>query len=158
MLKKIYNAFEEYFACALFLLIFLLMVVGVILRYFFSISFAWNIELSRYSFVWLTFVGASYARKDDTHIKIDLFYNLLRKRIPNWLHVFFWVSIKVLIIGYLLLLVYLSINLSVKSWRFRSQAMQISQSYLYISVALGSLMFVGREIVDTIKKMRSGNY
>ena len=158
MLSKIFNAFEEYFACALFLLIFALMVVGVVLRYCFSISFAWNIELSRYSFVWLTFVGASYARKNDTHIKIDLFYNLLRKRIPNWLHIVFWVSIKVLIIAYLLFLVYLSVQLSVRSWRFKSQAMQISQSYLYISVALGSAMFVGREIIDCVKKLRSGNY
>lgn len=153
MLKRIYYWFEETVPAVLFILIFCLMVIGVFLRYVFNISFAWNIELSRYSFVWLTFVGAAYARRGDTHIKIELFYGLLRKRIPNWLHVFFWTVTRLAIIAYLILLVSLSVTLSLRSWRFLSQAMQIPQSFLYISVAIGCSMYAGREIIDTVRRI-----
>lgn len=158
MLRKIYDLFEENFVCLLFLLIFLLMVVGVFLRYVFGISFAWNIELVRYSFVWLTFVGAAYARKTDSHIRIDLFANFVKRRTPRWTYAALWSFTKVLIVTFLVLLIFLSVTLSLRSWRFKSQAMQISQFFLYISVGVGSLMYAIREIVDTASKMKRGEF
>lgn len=158
MVKKIYDLFEENFVCLLFLLIFLLMVVGVFLRYVFSISFAWNIELVRYSFVWLTFIGAAYARKTDSHIKIDLFSNFVKRGAPRWVYTLLWLVSRVIIITFLAFLVYLSVTLSMRSWRFKSQAMQISQFYLYISVGIGSFMYTIREIVDTALKMKRGEF
>ncbi len=158
MLKRIFELFEEYFVCLLFLEIFLLMVVGVFLRYVFGISFAWNIELVRYSFVWLTFIGASFARKTDSHIRIDLFVLFLKRRAPRWVNVLLWFVTKAVVVVFLLLLVHFSVNLSVRSWRFKSQAMQISQSFLYISVGLGAFMYVMREIVDSVLKIRRGDF
>ena len=157
-MKKIYEIFEEGLACSFFILIFLLLVVGVLLRFVFGISFAWNIELTRYSFVWLTFVGAAYARRTDSHIRIDLFYNFLKKKAPSWFFRVFWLFTKVIVIAFLFLMIYYSVTLSINSWRFKSQAMQMPQSFLYISVGLGALMFVGREIVDTIKKLSRGEF
>jgi len=158
MLKKMYELFEENFVCLLFLLIFFLMVVGVILRYVFGISFAWNIELVRYSFVWLTFIGAAFARKTDSHIKIDLFSNFVKRSAPRWVYTLLWLFTKAVIIVFLLLLVYFSVNLSIRSWRFKSQAMQISQSFLYISVGIGTTMYVVREIVDSVLKIKRGDF
>ena len=158
MLKKIYERFEEISVCTLFLLIFLLLVGGVILRYWFSISFAWNIELCRYSFVWLTFIGAAYVRKNDGHIKIDLFAEFIKKKLPQSGKIIFWVSTKLIALVYLTLLVYFSYLLSVQTWRFLSQAMQMPQSFLYISVGLGSLMYLVREIVDSVRRLRRGEF
>jgi TRAP-type C4-dicarboxylate transport system permease small subunit len=154
MLKKIYESFEETIVCVFFLLIFLLLVGGVVLRKGFSVSFAWNIELSRYSFVWITFVGASYVRKNDGHIKIDLFANYIKKKLPGSGAALYWVVTRLITIVYLALLVYFSYLLSRQTWRFMSQAMQIPQSFLYISVTLGMLMYLGREIVDSVQKFR----
>ena len=155
MLKKLYDNFEEYFVCGFFLLIFLLMVVGVLLRYFFGISFAWNIELSRYSFVWLTFVGAAYVRRDDGHIKIDLFSRYAMKKLPHTGRLLYWGVEKLNVVLYLALLVYYSYTLSVRSWRFKSQAMQIPQFFLYISVGIGALMYFVREVVDSVQKFKN---
>ena len=152
MLKKIYEHFEEIFVCSFFILMFILLVMGVVLRYLFSISFAWNIELSRYSFVWLTFIGAAYVRRNDGHIKIELFSNYLKKKLPQiWVTVY-WVATRLIIIAYIALLVYLSYQLSVRTWRFRSQAMQIPQSFLFMSAGLGALMYLVREIIDSVRK------
>jgi TRAP-type C4-dicarboxylate transport system permease small subunit len=158
MLKKIYDAFEQYFCCAFFILIFLLLVVGVILRAFLGISFAWNIELSRYSFVWLTFVGAAYVRRDDGHIKIELFSNYIKKKLPLWGRCVYWVITKLIVIVYLVLLIYFSYVLSVQTWRFKSQAMQMPQTFLYISVGIGAFMYILREIGDSLRKFKQGNF
>ena len=158
MVKKIYNLFEEYFTCTFFLVIFLLMVVGVFLRYVFGLSFSWNIELARYSFVWLTFIGAAYVRSDDGHIKIDLFAAYLRSKLSPKGRLVYWLGMQLVIIGYLGLLIYFSYILSIRSWRFKSQAMQMPQSFLYISVGLGSLMYILREIIDSVKKFKRGEF
>lgn len=158
MLKSIYRSLEEYIPCIFFTLIFLLIVLGVILRYVFGISFAWNIELCRYSFVWLTFVGASYVRRDDGHIRIEIFLNYLKKRSSKNVLVLSQFFTKLITIIYLVLLIYFSYILSVRSWRFKSQAMQLPQFFLYISVGIGSLMYAGREIFDSIKKFRKGEF
>ncbi|MBP7494183.1 MAG: TRAP transporter small permease [Spirochaetales bacterium] len=158
MVKRFYDLFEEYLTCGFFLLIFLLMVGGVLLRYVFGISFAWNIELCRYSFVWLTFIGSAYVRRNDGHIKIDLFSNYLNKKLP-WIGRFlFWIIIKLVSIIYLTLLIYFSYMLSIKSWHFKSQAMQIPQFFLYISVGIGSLMYIMREITDFMKKLKQNRF
>ncbi|MDR1180312.1 MAG: TRAP transporter small permease [Spirochaetales bacterium] len=158
MLKRIYETFEEYFTCVFFILIFLLLVIGVILRSIFSIAFAWNIELSRYSFVWLTFIGAAYVRRNDGHIKIDLFANYIRKKLPRAGCVLYWLVTKFVSMVYLALLVYFSYLLSTRTWAFKSQAMQIPQSFLYISVGIGSLLYLIREIVDSILRFKRGDF
>jgi TRAP-type C4-dicarboxylate transport system permease small subunit len=134
------------------------MVVGVFLRYVFGISFAWNIELSRYSFVWLTFVGAAYVRRDDGHIKIDLFSKYAMKKLPPAGRLVYWTVVKIVIIVYLALLIYFSYTLSIRSWRFKSQAMQIPQFFLYISVGIGALMYIVREIVDSAVKFKKREF
>ena len=47
-------------------------------------------------------------------------------------------------------LIVLGVELAVRSWRFTSQAMQISQFFLYISVPVGAAMFLYREIARII--------
>jgi TRAP-type C4-dicarboxylate transport system permease small subunit len=155
MWKKLYANFEEILVCALFLLIFVLLVGGVILRYGFSISFSWNIELCRYAFVWLTFVGAAYVRRDDGHIKIDLFANYIKKKLPVSGVAFYWIVTRLVTVVYLGVMVYFSFLLSMQTWRFKSQAMQMPQTFLYISVTLGLLMYLVREIIDTVRKLKS---
>jgi TRAP-type C4-dicarboxylate transport system permease small subunit len=53
---------------------------------------------------------------------------------------------QLLTIGFLLQLIYFGYILADRSWRFRSQAMQIPQFYLYISVVIGAALFLVREL------------
>ncbi len=43
----------------------------VIARYVFDSSFSWSEEISRYLFVWMIYLGISYAVKMDKHIRVD---------------------------------------------------------------------------------------
>lgn len=50
---------------------------NVVLRYGFNSGIALSDEGARYLFVWLTFIGAVIALRDNTHLGIDLFFRRL---------------------------------------------------------------------------------
>lgn len=152
---KIYDKFEESLSLFLFLLIFALMTIGVLNRYVFGHTFPWNIELCRYSFVWLTFIGAAFVRKEDTHIRIEIVLNFLRKKLSPGALKAIWFFKLMITVAYLILLTYLGFILAGKSWRFKSQAMQISQFFLYISVSLGAFLYLLREIYGSFRHYRT---
>ena len=154
MLHKIYDKLEESISLVFFVLIFGLMTMGVLNRYLIGKAFAWNIELCRYSFVWLTFVGAAFVRKQDTHIKIEILFNYLNQRLSPGVQKVIWIFKEILTIAFLIALIYLGFILANKTWRFKSQAMQIPQFFLYISVTVGAVLYLLREIPDSIRYYR----
>jgi len=154
LLERASDVLEEYISAFLFLFIFILMAMQVFTRYVLQFSFSWNIELIRYTFVWLTFFGAAFVRKENEHIKIEILFNFINNKAPNWMQKIIWVFKKILIIAYLVCLIYLGYLLANKSIRFKSQAMQISQFYLYISVTIGGLFYLLREIRESIREYK----
>ena len=130
------------------------MIVQIFTRYVLNVSFAWNIELSRYTFVWLTFVGAAYVRKHNSHIKIEILFNLINDKLSLPVQKGVWMVKQVLTFAYLGYLIWLGYVLATKSMRFKSQAMQVPQFYLYISVSVGTLMYLFREIQGTFHYYR----
>lgn len=54
--------------------------VNVILRYAFNSGITFSEELSRLCFVWLTFLGAILAMKENAHIRVDSFVRRLSAR------------------------------------------------------------------------------
>lgn len=69
---------EEIFCLLVFVLMSLLTFVQVILRYIFNSSIVFSEELSRYLFVWLTFIGISYGVKKGSHLSVDVVFNRLK--------------------------------------------------------------------------------
>lgn len=84
MLKKAYNAltkFETVVMSALFIFLSFAIVVDVICRKFFATSFPWLEELSRYSFIVCTFMGASIAVTRDGHPKMTAIQELVPAKV-----------------------------------------------------------------------------
>ena len=65
---------------ALVAAIVLLTFIQVVLRYFFGNPQAWAEEVSRYLFVWITFLGIAVAFSRDSHIRLDALVGLLPER------------------------------------------------------------------------------
>ena len=75
MLHKFINSYCKLLevAMALFLALMVLMVFGnVVLRYGFNSGIAISEELSRWLFVWVTFMGAVVALKEKAHLGTDM--------------------------------------------------------------------------------------
>ena len=69
-LDRLFKAVEAVLAALLLGMV--LMVFGnVVLRYVFNSGIVVSEELSRFCFVWLTFIGAIVAMRDGTHLGMD---------------------------------------------------------------------------------------
>ncbi|AGT33634.1 hypothetical protein M493_17125 [Geobacillus genomosp. 3] len=65
---------------ALFLAVmFIFVFTNVVLRYVFNSGITWSEEMSRFLFIWLTFLGAIGALKENRHLGVDT----LIKRLPR---------------------------------------------------------------------------
>lgn len=85
--KKIYDAFEEYFAGLMLFIGLSLIFVNVCLRYFWSRPLSILDEFSVYFVVWGILAGMGVALKHNHHIKVDILYQSLsinKKRIMSF--------------------------------------------------------------------------
>lgn len=80
-MKKLWGNFELYLMIALLGMFLLNIFIQIILRLFFKNPLSFTEEVSRYSFVWMVFLGLSYATRYDRHIRVDFLYNKFPKNI-----------------------------------------------------------------------------
>ena len=72
VLRFLDNYLEEIFlSCAMAYVLFATS-AQVITRFVLQTSAPWTEESARYIFIWMTFIGAAYAAKKGSHIRIDL--------------------------------------------------------------------------------------
>lgn len=60
----------------------------VIGRHFFPKPFSWTEEMTRYLFVWMTYIALGYGVKEEKHIRILFVRNLFSKRIQVFFDLF----------------------------------------------------------------------
>ena len=80
MLKIIDEHFEEAIVVALMALMSILIGVQIFMRYVMGASLSWSEELSRYFFVWLTFLGAVLTFRENSHMGIETLVMFLSRR------------------------------------------------------------------------------
>ncbi len=71
------SVLEAFIGIALYLMV-AFVFINAVLRYLFHSGWALSEELSRWLFVWVTFLGAIAAYADDGHIGVDLVISLLK--------------------------------------------------------------------------------
>jgi len=148
ILKKILNNFEKYICEVLISLIFIQIIIQIISRYIFKISFMGHDEFCRHCLVWFVYIGSSFVEKDDTHIKIELFYNILTKKYILTKKVFSFLK-DALIFAFLVLLFKEGISFCkfpTLSFPINSPNLRIPDLYLYLAVPVGMLLFFIRKV------------
>ncbi|GAB6280967.1 MAG: hypothetical protein STSR0007_11010 [Thermovirga sp.] len=134
-----------------------LIFVQVIMRYVFHASLTWSEELARYVFVWQTWIGASFAVKHTSHIRVEFLKHFLKKRGRlrlEWLVFVLWV-------GFSIFLTWKSAQITglLFSRNQVSPAMHIPMAWAYLSVPVGcglmtfrlfQSMFLGKITGDLI--------
>ena len=73
--KKFFDNFEEYFCVWTMAIMTILVFIQVVMRYVFSNSLSWSEELARFIFLWLSWIGASYAVKERSHFRVEMFHS-----------------------------------------------------------------------------------
>ena len=104
VLRFINQRLEEIFLVVLMTAAVVIVAMQVITRYLLEIPLPWSEEIARYMFLWLTWVGASYATKERRHVSIDVIYDKLPqlgKRVCTVISCAVWLA-------FLCMMVYLS--------------------------------------------------
>ncbi|RAK07463.1 TRAP-type C4-dicarboxylate transport system permease small subunit [Halanaerobium saccharolyticum] len=101
-LLKIYsfiiNFMEETIPSIAILLIILVLIVQVFMRTVFRISYTSLYELSLWGYVWLLYFGASYARRKDKHVRLDIIYEKFPTKVQKGLNIFFNLFVTVVFV------------------------------------------------------------
>lgn len=127
----------------------LLIFLQVVMRKVFSNSLSWSEELARYIFLYMIWLGASYATKKASHLRIDI----IKGKIPENKLMLFELFIYTIWLVFVLILCGMSAKLtaSVFARGQLSPAMRLPMGYPYLSVPLGS----GLMAIRLIQKMVS---
>lgn len=140
-IKTFVNNFEEYFIVWTLAIMTILIFIQVIMRYVFSNSLSWSEEMARYLFLWCSWIGASYAVKERSHFRVEMFANMIKgqsRKYYELLILIIWALFSLMMTWYgteLLLFIHDSGQIS--------SAMEIPMTIPYASVPAGcGLMFI----------------
>lgn len=79
---------ERYLLIVTYFYISFIIIVGVFNRFVLQSTSGWEIETARLLFIWLTWIGASLAIRQRSHIRIDFIYQYVSDRVEGLLYLF----------------------------------------------------------------------
>lgn len=125
--------------CLVFMSVgFLITFFHIIGRYILKTPIFFSEELARYCFIWSCMLGASVVNRSDEHTNVNYFTSLLPKRAQGWLYIGRQVAILIL----LAVLIYYGVALSIKMNTVETAAMEISWTYIYMALPVGSALLI----------------
>ncbi|WP_413478785.1 TRAP transporter small permease [Vibrio hibernica] len=152
MLKKTFNLLDKYFEPSIIVTftlgLFIFIFLEIILRPF-NISIAWSGEAARFLFVWVIYLGISYAIRDGRHIRVLALVKLLPVKAQQFLNL---VS-NLVFLSYQGIVLYYAIKITEKSYRLGqlAPAMEIPLACLYVCLVVSAALSLIRLSI-TIKR------
>ena len=121
-------------------LILLNLIVGlqVFSRYVLNHSLFWSEELARYLFIYLVFLSGAMALRQDRHIQVTVFVDLL----PAALKRAIIVLGELLMLGFAGVVLVEGVRLAAMVWTVPTAAMEIPWSLVYLGLILGMALMV----------------
>jgi TRAP-type C4-dicarboxylate transport system permease small subunit len=121
---------------------------NVVMRYAFNSGITWSEEIARFAFIWLIFLGAIGAMKDNQHLGVDMLIQRLPK---NWRKLVFAIgNVGMLYVLYLVLDG--SWNMTMRTLNSASPATGIPFAYLHGMVVV---MSIGMAIILIVQLYRA---
>ncbi|WP_300361103.1 TRAP transporter large permease subunit [Fusobacterium sp.] len=139
-MKKIFDKLEEYIGGALFMGIFIILVLQVFFRQVLHTPLVWSEELSRLIFVWVAMLGISIGIRKQSHIFIDFLFNKFSPMIQK---IIFTLS-QIIIFICIICMGWFGKFLTAKKWGFEIVTLHISSGWLYLALYLISFLMMIR--------------
>ncbi len=154
---NIFGKVEEYFLVGSMVVSVCVVFLQVVMRYVFQNSLTWSEELARYIFLWQCWIGASYAVKKGSHIRVEILPN----KFAGKKKVIFEVIITLIWFSFTIFLAYTGtwITTHVFNSGQLSPAMRIPMGYAYASVPVGCFLMIVHlieDLADLIHKYKQG--
>jgi C4-dicarboxylate transporter DctQ subunit len=140
-----------YTSGALVIVMMLSMVYDVVMRHIFNRPTIWADELSCFLLVGVSFLGAAYALKTDSHVRIETFVGLLPPRVKNFVET----VTDVLSVAFLFIFAWQGGRLVFESFVYTRIAPTLLRTPLYLPqafLAAGLSWFFVQMLAHTLKR------
>ena len=160
-MKRIIMVFDELEKIVLFggfAFVIVIIFLQVVLRYVFNNSLTWVEELTRYLFVWLTWIGAARAVREDKHIRVTILLDKIGPTAKKWMEI----VITLLCLFTFVIMTKTGFDLisQMKVAVRYSASLHVAMYYFYYAVPFGgilaSLRYIQKLICVDIPKIREG--
>lgn len=125
---------------AAIVLAFSVMMVAIALqvfcRYVLNDPLAGSEEIGRLAFVWVTFIGAALATRDNMHIRIDYFANRLRPRSARIVRMLDHLATA----SFGLVMLWVGYLLAAFSWDYESASLQFPMTVVHASLPIAGAL------------------
>lgn len=136
---QIFLKINLYLLSALLMSMFLLVVINVIGRYFFSTSLNWAEELSRFLMISTCFLGAGVGMREGRHVAIELVFNLIKNDRIRYLLKIFDGIIVLLFLG---VVSYLGFLYAFSQMGTPSTVLRWDMGIFYLILPIGMILFI----------------
>jgi TRAP-type C4-dicarboxylate transport system permease small subunit len=155
-MKKVLSLLDKYFeetilSCMMAYFVFATS-AQVVARYVLKVSVPWAEETARYVFIWMTFLGASYAAKKGIHIRVDLLESAMKKHGAVIKHIS-----SIIFLVFLLVIVVAGVSVCsgmVKMPQY-STVLHIPMIVVYAAVPVGMLLTAFRTIQSIYREIQN---
>jgi len=138
-IRKVTDAILNALIIILFIVMFGVTTLNVIMRYVFNHPLNFAVELGRYTFAGIVYLGSIFVMRDDGHIGLDVIVDMMPGKLRKGIKAF----TRILVMAYLALFCTMSGKMVMTNWKNRSSTMQIPMSIVYIVMVVGSVgMFI----------------
>jgi TRAP-type transport system small permease protein len=139
------------------LVIVIITILQVIARFVFDSPLTWTDELGRFILIWMVFIGAAIVSYDDKHMAVEV----VQEKMSPKVKLISSLIMRVMILIFLAITAYSSIELVKVSHYLSSGALEIPFSYWRVAAPVGcilmSIFIIIRSVTD-IQDYRNGEY
>lgn len=131
----------------------LVVFLQVLFRYLLQQPLFWSEELPRYLLIWMSFLAAAVAQRDEAHINITLVVNRLPAGGRRLAHL----AANALMLAFLGVLIYSGSLVTRITVAHRSTALQIPMAAVYIALPLGAALmalYLALQILEDLRRLR----
>jgi TRAP-type C4-dicarboxylate transport system permease small subunit len=151
-IRKFVNNIEEYLCVWGTAFMTAVVFMQVIMRYVFANSLSWSEEFARFTFLWISWIGASYAVRESSHFRVEMFVNIIKGDARRYFELFVlaaWFLFCFILAWYGTRLVAFLADTGQTS-----AAMRIPMYWPYASVPVGCAMMCVRLVIEMRKVWR----
>lgn len=135
LVKWLDNNFEVFLIAIMLVGLVAIMSLQVFMRYVMNSSLAWPEELSRYLFIWICFIGISYSTREDLHLKVDIVFEYISKRMKNILLIIS--DLSILIFSIFMIIGGIDAYMTMAESMQTSSAMKLPFKFVYLALPVG---------------------
>jgi len=121
----------------------------IIFRYVFNIPLDWSEEVARFSFVWVSFFGASALMRVREHINVAVFLDRFPPRLRAYAVLL--ANLCALVCVYFFLVG--GIALAYHEWRQLAPATEIKMGWVYLAIPIASVLMGIWIVIQTVESI-----